>query len=96
VFGERLPVGSPVIVALAPDAVRLPLAGGTLCLDPSSLTIAPEVLVADARGKVLLPLVRGAQAVTLFPPGTTWHVQLLYRDGHDLTLSDAVRVTFAD
>lgn len=96
VFGDRLPPGAPAIVALAPSARRTVLEGGTLCLDPDSTTFVPQTVAADGNGTFLLPLVRGQQAIALFPPGTTWHVQLLVRDGPSLVLSDAARVTFAE
>ncbi|MEM9803365.1 MAG: hypothetical protein AAGA20_23810 [Planctomycetota bacterium] len=95
VFGERLPPGAATFLLYGPDIARLARAGGTLCLDPATTSVARLVTVANASGQVLVPLVRGSSAAVVFPAGSRWNLQLLYRDRSAIKLSDAIRITFA-
>lgn len=93
-FGDRLPTGVPVRLALGLETGRRPFGGGTLCLDGATATILPFVEFADETGQVVFPLIRGPEATILFDPGSTWHMQLLVRDAGTLVVSDAARITF--
>lgn len=95
-FGDRLPPGAPVIPLLSRVSTPLPFAGGALCLDRRVILTPLAPLAADSLGTVEAGLVRGPSAVIAPLPGSTLHLQLLYRDGPRTLISDAARVTFSD
>lgn len=94
--GDRLPSLALTLPLLARESDVLPLGGGFLCLDRRTLTTPLRPIVADEFGTVEAVLVRGPSAVVAPLPGSTLHMQLAYRDGGPLLVSDAVRVTFGN
>lgn len=97
VFGDRLPPGAVVVVAAGRSPGATVLDAGTLCIERDAIQFVPgPVLAADDAGRIVAPVLRGTSSTMLLLPGSTWHFQLVYRDGASVRLSDAVRVTFAE
>jgi acetyl esterase/lipase len=85
------PAGKGFFFYASEPATPTPFAQGKLCLE-SPLFKTPTVVV-DPGGNVALGLDLTDPLVPI-TPGTTWHFQLLYRDGPLTNLSDGLAATF--
>ncbi|MCP3918592.1 MAG: hypothetical protein GY711_23845 [bacterium] len=105
VVAAGLPPGRFGILCYGPDATRVPLGDGFLCVAPGTAGIfrLPRPVFSDPAGATARtldltqpPLGGGAGRVL---PGSIWHFQLWYRDttvggGSGSNLSDALSIAF--
>ncbi|MEM9378788.1 MAG: hypothetical protein AAGB93_02485 [Planctomycetota bacterium] len=97
VFGDRLPPGVVVVLAAGRSPGTTVLNAGTLCIERDAVLLVPGLpLRADEAGRIVAPVLRGSSPAAPLLPGSTWHFQLVFRDGPEVRLSDALRVTFAE
>lgn len=94
-FADRLPPGAMTSIAISRDPAAIPFTGGTICLSRFGLTFPGGPQIADATGRIQLPIIRGPIVLTSVAPGLTIHAQVIYREGPSVKVSDAVSVTFA-
>lgn len=92
-YAERLPLGSPVVLALSRDAGDLPVNGGTLCVARDAFVRLPQVIQADASGIAAFTVLRGPIEAVPLSAGLTLHAQALFSSEGELHLSSGLRVS---
>jgi len=94
------PPGNSALYVYGGGVADTPLGGGTLCVGPggAGLYRLPPPLAVDASGHAMRALDFGAPPMGAGPgqvlPGSRWNVQLWYRDGASVNLSNALALWF--